>query len=242
MAPLIWYSFHRLPLWAVHVMALLCDVLVVVACFAVGVRWSPMAAALAWVVLGTTIFLIGQVRIAIAHLVPIGISYGIVVALQEGNTAPTARWLGIMGIVVLTGSTVSGLMERTRHLATEAREARGVAEEAQAELADLNRTLEARVIDQVDELARLNGLRRFLAAPVADALLTEGVPSCSSRTVARSPCSSATCVGSPASPAAPSRRTSSTCSTTTTARSASPEALRGDGRHLRRRRGDGVPR
>jgi class 3 adenylate cyclase len=174
MVPLIWYSFRALPLWSVHVMALVCDGLVVATCFAVGVRWSPMAAALAWVVLGTSIFLIGQLRVAIAHLVPIAAGYAVVVALQDGNAAPLGRWLAIMGIVALTGITVSNLMERTRHLAAEAREARAVAEAAQGELADLNRNLEARVIDQVDELARLGGLRRFLAAPVADALLGEG--------------------------------------------------------------------
>ncbi|HJR24643.1 MAG TPA: adenylate/guanylate cyclase domain-containing protein [Acidimicrobiales bacterium] len=182
MVPLIWYSFRALPLWSIHVMALICDVLIVGACFAVGVRWSPIAAALAWVVLGTMIFLIGQLRVAIVHLVPIGAGYAFVVASQDGNSAPLARWLGIMGIIALTGVTVSNLMERTRQLAVAARKARDaehaaleVAERAHMQLAELNATLEARVIDQVDELGRLSGLRRFLSAPVADAVLSGDV-------------------------------------------------------------------
>jgi class 3 adenylate cyclase len=174
MVPLIWYSFHSFPLWSIHLMALACDGLIVAACFAVGVRWSPLAAALAWVVLGTMIFLIGQTRVAVAQLVPIGASYATVLAVQDGNAAPLARWVAIMGIVTLTGVTVSGLMERTRHFAMQAREARAVAERAQDEIAQLNRTLEARVAAQVDELGRLSGLRRFLAEPVADSLLTDG--------------------------------------------------------------------
>ena len=182
MAPLIWFSFHKLPLWSIHVVALLCDVLIVAACFAVGVRYSPLAAALAWVVLGTMIFLIGQLRVAIAHLVPIGLAYATVVVYQDGNSAPVSRWVAVMGIVALTGVTVANLMERTRQLAVAAREAQDAehaaleeAERAHAQLAELNATLEARVIDQVDELGRLSGLRRFLSAPVADAVLSGDV-------------------------------------------------------------------
>lgn len=42
------------------------------------------------------------------------------------------------------------------------------------ELADLNRTLERRVQDQVEEIGRLGSLRRFCSAPVADLLLSSG--------------------------------------------------------------------
>ena len=43
-----------------------------------------------------------------------------------------------------------------------------------AELAEWNRTLEARVQSQVEELERLGRLRRFLAPPLADAILSAG--------------------------------------------------------------------
>lgn len=43
-----------------------------------------------------------------------------------------------------------------------------------AELADLNRTLEARVADQVSELERLQGLRRFLSPQLAELLVSSG--------------------------------------------------------------------
>jgi adenylate cyclase len=43
-----------------------------------------------------------------------------------------------------------------------------------AELADWNRTLEARVLEQVDELERMTRLRRFLSPALAELLLTQG--------------------------------------------------------------------
>jgi adenylate cyclase len=43
-----------------------------------------------------------------------------------------------------------------------------------ADLADLNRTLEARVADQVSELERLQGLRRFLSPQLAELLVSSG--------------------------------------------------------------------
>jgi len=47
--------------------------------------------------------------------------------------------------------------------------------EAQAaELGELNRTLEARVEEQVDELARMSRLRRFLSPTLAELVLSEG--------------------------------------------------------------------
>jgi class 3 adenylate cyclase/CheY-like chemotaxis protein len=43
-----------------------------------------------------------------------------------------------------------------------------------AELAEWNRTLEARVLEQVDELERMSRLRRFLSPTLAEVLLTQG--------------------------------------------------------------------
>jgi class 3 adenylate cyclase len=180
--PLIWWSFARGPLWAVHITALVCDVVVTAACFAVGVSFSPFAATLAWVMLATLIFVIASRRVGFLHVLPMGVGYAFVVTQQDGNIAPVARWFAVMGAVTLTALVVSSLMERTRQLAIRAREAQDaehaaleVAERAHAELAKLNATLEARVVDQVDELGRLSGLRRFLSAPVADAVLSGDV-------------------------------------------------------------------
>jgi class 3 adenylate cyclase/CheY-like chemotaxis protein len=47
-------------------------------------------------------------------------------------------------------------------------------ERQQAELLELNRTLEARVAEQVEELERLTRLRRFLSPQVADLVLSSG--------------------------------------------------------------------
>ncbi|HVH50541.1 MAG TPA: response regulator, partial [Gaiellaceae bacterium] len=47
--------------------------------------------------------------------------------------------------------------------------------EAQAaELADWNRTLEARVLEQVDELEKMTRLRRFLSPTLAELIMTQG--------------------------------------------------------------------
>jgi adenylate cyclase len=42
------------------------------------------------------------------------------------------------------------------------------------EIAELNRTLEARVVEQVDELEKMNRLRRFLSPTLAELILTQG--------------------------------------------------------------------
>jgi class 3 adenylate cyclase len=182
LTPMIWLAFGRLPLWSVHLVALFCDGVITAACFVVGVSYSPFAATLAWVMLGTLVFVIGNTRVGYLHIVPMAIGYAFVVTRQDGNVGPAGRWFAVMGIVTLTATCVSSLMERTRQLAVEASAARDAehialqeAERAHAELAELNATLEARVIDQVDELGRLNGLRRFLSAPVADAVLSGDV-------------------------------------------------------------------
>ena len=166
-----------LPLWGVHLIALRATSLVTAACFAVGVSYSPFAAALAWVVLGT---------VDVRHRQTTGrrsctssrsaVCYALVVTAPGRQLGPAGRWFAVMGIVALTGITVSGLVERTRLLARgrprgprrRARRARRRPSGPGPTLADLNATLEARVIDQVDELGRLNGLRRFLSAPVAE--------------------------------------------------------------------------
>ena len=177
--PMIWLSCVRLPLWTLHVIAVSADILIIVLAFALGPEFSPFAAALCFVCLGILGFLVSTRRAAVLHLLPIFVGYGLVVSLQDGNPEPFSRWLLVVGVAIVSAFSVSGLVERGRRLAqaeraasTAEREALAAAELAQRELAELNRTLEERVVEQVDELGRLGELRRFLAKPVADALLS----------------------------------------------------------------------
>jgi class 3 adenylate cyclase len=109
---------------------------------------------------------------AMVHVAGIGASYGLVVALQAGNSAPATRWIFAIGAVVIIGQTVASLVHRVRTLAESERQARSSADQAGLALQDLNRTLERRVNQQVEELERLSRLRRFLSTPVADAVLS----------------------------------------------------------------------
>jgi adenylate cyclase len=83
---------------------------------------------------------------------------GLVVAgqwwLEAVSSTPWPNWItpGFIGVVMLvTGYFIGHLMQQ---------------------LNDLNANLEAKVAEQVGEMARLGRLRRFLSAPVAEAVLT----------------------------------------------------------------------
>lgn len=73
--------------------------------------------------------------------------------------------LGYMAVSMLVAGFLTGrlidLIDRER----------AAKEAARAELAELNRNLESRVAEQVGEVERLGRMRRFLSAPVADAVL-----------------------------------------------------------------------
>ncbi len=134
---------------------------------------SPFAA-LGYVVAGTVAFVFLERRIAALHCSMMGLGYGVVVTTISGHTNPVGGWLLVMGALVLTGGTVAWLVDRTRALAETERRAREEAETARGALAEMNRTLEARVAAQVEDLQRLGRLRRFLSAPVAETVLSSG--------------------------------------------------------------------
>ncbi len=94
---------------------------------------------------------------ATAHLAVIGTSYALVLA-DWGTTG--GDWFKLLFLMIglsVIGAAVGLSMERADVVA--------------GQLAELNISLEARVADQVSELARLGRLRRFLSPQVADAVL-----------------------------------------------------------------------
>ena len=90
---------------------------------------------------------------------------GVVLVVQDGWARPGVQWLTIASTVLAVSWILGVIAQRADRLASSEHEAR-------VELADLNRTLEARVADQVEEIERLGGLRRFLTPQVADAVLS----------------------------------------------------------------------
>lgn len=103
-------------------------------------------------------------RLAVLFLVLPGVGWAMLLA-GPGYASPGFIWLGGMGVLVALGGGVGGFMARADRLAASEREAR-------LALAEMNRTLEQRVAEQVEELGRLGRLRRFLSPAVADAVLS----------------------------------------------------------------------
>jgi FtsH-binding integral membrane protein len=132
---------------------------------------SPFTA-LGYVIIGTLAFVLMERWVAFAYVGLMAAGYGVVVAFRPGNTSPFGRWLLVTGTIVLIGVTVAWLLDRIRALAETERRARADAESARQELAQLNRTLEQKVSEQVAALERYGRLRRFLSRPVADQVLS----------------------------------------------------------------------
>jgi adenylate cyclase len=74
---------------------------------------------------------------------------------------------------VLLRARIGASLEKKRLRDQEKRHAATIEAQA-AELAELNRTLEARVQQQVDELERVGRLRRYLAPQLAEAIVSSG--------------------------------------------------------------------
>ena len=91
--------------------------------------------------------------------------FALVVSIQDGWVFPLGHWLLLLSTVIATAVLMGILAERSDRLAESEHEAR-------VELADVNRTLEQRVTEQVAEIERLGQLRRFLSPQVADAVLS----------------------------------------------------------------------
>ena len=83
--------------------------------------------------------------------------------------------LGRHSVALFVGYALSpGCLAQRRHWAARAEQLSESEHAAHAELAALNSTLEARVQDQVDELARLGRMRRFLSPQIANVVVSEG--------------------------------------------------------------------
>jgi class 3 adenylate cyclase len=165
-------AVRYLALWWIHLIVFLIEaVLMGTLAFTLGPVLSPYLV-VPYAIYSTLDFVVMTRRMAMIHVAGIGASYGLVVALQAGNTAPVTRWLFAMGAVVIIGQTVASLVDRVRALAVSEHQARAATDQAKFALEDLNRTLERRVTEQVAELERLGRLRRFLSTPVVDAVLS----------------------------------------------------------------------
>jgi class 3 adenylate cyclase len=106
-------------------------------------------------------------------------SYASVLAVQAGHSGPGSRWVIVVGVSGMAMAFLVWIFSHVEHLALAEHHARQAVEGSSLELhvanerlEELNRTLEARVAAQVDEIEGLNRLRRFLSTPVADAVLT----------------------------------------------------------------------
>lgn len=168
-APIVWFSYKLPPAW-VQVIALAYESALTVAAFAIGQRLSTVIVAF-YVVQGICVVTLTTRRASAVHLAAMGVGYGLLLAFQDGNNAPVSRWLLGMGAVVIAGNAVSMLVERMRVLARHTEEARVELEVAHSNLGALADSLQHRVEMHVEELGRLNRLRRFLSTPVADAIL-----------------------------------------------------------------------
>jgi class 3 adenylate cyclase len=100
---------------------------------------------------------------AILVVVSIGIEFAILMSLLD-VLAPVGQWLFFMAMLATASLLVGTFVRRADSLAESEKGARH-------ELADINATLEQRVSDQVNELERLNRLRRFLSPQIAEAVM-----------------------------------------------------------------------
>lgn len=168
-APIVWFSY-KLPPFSVQLLALIYEGALTLAAFAIGQRLSGVIVAF-YVVQGICVVTLTTRRASAIHLLAMGIGYAVLLTFQEGNNAPVSRWLLGMGAVVIAGNAVSMLVERMRVFARNIEDSRVQLEVAHNNLAALADSLQHRVEMHVEELSRLNRLRRFLSTPVADAIL-----------------------------------------------------------------------
>jgi class 3 adenylate cyclase len=78
----------------------------------------------------------------------------------------------LLGVLVFVAAALLAAGYLTGELIEQLDDARNAERRTGAELADLNRNLEAKVAEQVGEVERLGRMRRFLSAPVAEAVLS----------------------------------------------------------------------
>jgi class 3 adenylate cyclase len=168
--------------------------------FSVMPRWVVLAATIiAAAVIGLWVALVGPNAGEATVLVPVAAAmstiwlpgrWSVIAAMSAGATyaialgvrgvdAAAPRWIVVFGLTALLMAEMSWVLDRVHTLAEQERRlsaeaARLVIAEhtAREELAELNRTLEDRVEQQVSEIEGLGRLRRFVPSQVADAALT----------------------------------------------------------------------
>ena len=157
-------------------MAIFVILLLAVCVTTAGLSFTPAfplnAVAYVWIAVAGFYFF--RVRAAALVTAIIGIQYGLLVALQQGNTGAAERWGSVMATVVITGWFTKQLVEQADSMTALADAERADAETARTELAAVNASLERRVVEQVAALERVSRLRRFLPAQVADTILKSG--------------------------------------------------------------------
>ncbi len=180
-AVLWWFHGYRWPT-ATTVIIVITDVVRLPAVVALAGPSYPetavllsVSAACGWVFLSRKTAMLTGTGAALAYLA--------VLALQSGHPAPLLRWSIVVGVSALAGAVLVWIIGRVEELASAETQARCTAEASSLELqvayeqlAELNRTLEARVDAQVEEIEGLGRLRRFLSTPVADAVISAERP------------------------------------------------------------------
>ncbi len=105
--------------------------------------------------------------IALALLAAIGLGHALFLSITDDVIAAPSQWLFLLAVLSAAGILIGGVVD-------EAARAAKAEFDARRALAEVNLSLEARVLEQVDELERLSRLRRFLSPHVADAVVSSG--------------------------------------------------------------------
>jgi class 3 adenylate cyclase len=109
-------------------------------------------------------FYLASFWLAVSSLALIAGQFALVLALRPGYRDPVLQWLFLVIVLGAVAAVVGQLIGGIDEVAESERRARTA-------LANLNADLEFRVDEQVDELARLSRLRRFLSPQVAEAIV-----------------------------------------------------------------------
>jgi class 3 adenylate cyclase len=120
--------------------------------------------AIAYPVIAILAFYVLSRWMAAAVVASIVVAQGVVEATSD---TPWPVW----SILIFLASTLAAAGYLTGEFIEQLEQSRDAERQTGAELADLNANLEAKVAEQVGEVERFGRLRRFLSAPVAEAVL-----------------------------------------------------------------------
>jgi len=133
LASLIFPLATRLPLWFVHVGALLVNVALFLAAYSAGEVF--VFALLSYIGVGTVLAMMFRIVPLLVHLVVIGAAIALVMQRNSQlGGANLAGWIVLMGVLIISAGAAAWLVERVRVLARLEHEARQDAERARVEL------------------------------------------------------------------------------------------------------------